>query len=54
MQLWCEVYVAYVGASNSFNHDGAAAWADTAVRRFDERFPQAKKEEPPKTDKING
>lgn len=37
-QLWCDVYVAYVGAGNSTNSDGAHRWADIALERFDERF----------------
>ena len=43
-QLWCEVYVAYVSADNSTSSDGAKLWADTALRRFDERFPAPKNE----------
>jgi hypothetical protein len=38
-KLWCDVYVSYVGSSNSQNSDGAKTWADTALKRFDERFP---------------
>lgn len=38
-RLWCEVYVAYVAADNSTKSDGAKGWADTALKRFDERFP---------------
>ena len=37
-QLWCDVYVAYVNAANATNNDGAAKWADIALKRFDERF----------------
>ena len=37
-KLWCDVYVAYVGASNSTNNDAAFKWADIALERFDERF----------------
>ena len=37
-QLWCEIYVAYVSAANATNDDGAAKWADIALKRFDERF----------------
>lgn len=46
-KLWCDVYVAYVGASNSQNSDGAKSWADTALRRCDERFPRPPAEEFP-------
>jgi hypothetical protein len=38
MKLWCDVYVAYVGADNSVNDDGGKRWADIALKRFDERF----------------
>lgn len=41
-KLWCDVYVAYVGAANSTSPDGAKSWADKAVERFDERFTQTK------------
>lgn len=41
-ELWCRVYVAYVTASNSTEIDGATAWADKALERFDERFPNPK------------
>jgi len=37
-ELWCSVYVAYVGASNSTKSEGAKNWADTATNAFDERF----------------
>jgi len=37
-KLWCDVYVAYVSAANAIKEDGAKAWADTALKRFDERF----------------
>ena len=37
-ELWCSVYVAYVGASNSTESKGAGNWADSAVTKFDERF----------------
>jgi len=39
-QLWCDVYVAYVQSSNSTCQDGGKHWADTALKRFDERFPR--------------
>jgi hypothetical protein len=42
MKLWCDVYVAYVGAANATLKDGAHTWADIALERFDEKF---KKEE---------
>lgn len=38
-QLWIDVYVAYVGSSNSIDSDGAYKWADIALQRFDETFP---------------
>lgn len=37
-QFWCDIYVAYVGASNSSAPDAAKTWADYALKRFDERF----------------
>ena len=37
-QIWIDVYVAYVGAANATNPDGASTWADIALQRFDERF----------------
>lgn len=37
-EFWCNVYIAYVGASNSTSNDGACKWADIALQRFDERF----------------
>lgn len=37
-KLWINVYVAYVGSSNSAKSDGAKDWADIALKRFDERF----------------
>lgn len=37
-QLWKEVYVAYVNASNSRYSSGGASWADTALEAFDQRF----------------
>lgn len=36
-KFWCDVYVAYVNASNSTEF--AKKWADIALQRFDERFP---------------
>lgn len=39
IDLWCQVYVAYVGAANAVRLDGAVQWADIALERFDERFP---------------
>ena len=44
-KLWCDVYLAYVGASNSTNNDGAYKWADIALERFDERFSKPKETE---------
>lgn len=44
-KLWCDVYVAYVGAANSTNINGAKVWADVALRNFDEKFPKPQKEE---------
>jgi len=41
-KLWCDVYVAYVGAANVTASDGAKTWADKALLRFDERFPAPK------------
>ena len=38
MKLWCDVYVAYVGAANATKNDGAYIWADNALKRFDETF----------------
>ena len=38
MKLWCDVYIAYVGAANATKDDGAYRWADIALKRFDERF----------------
>lgn len=46
-QLWCDIYIAYVTAANSTNADGAAYWADIALKRFDERFSSTKE---PQTD----
>ena len=39
-RLWCEIYIAYVRASNSTEPDGGQQWADVALKRFDERFPK--------------
>lgn len=39
-ELWVGVYIAYVRADNSTDQDGASRWADTALKRFDERFPK--------------
>ena len=36
--LWSEVVVAYIGASNSTNKNGAYSWADIALEEFDKRF----------------
>lgn len=44
-ELWCNVYVAYVSAANATNKDGASNWADIALKRFDERFNSAIKNE---------
>ena len=41
-KIWCDVYVAYVQSSNSTAQDGGKVWADTALKRFDERFPATK------------
>lgn len=38
IKLWCDVYVAYVRSDNSTAANGAVTWADTALKRFDERF----------------
>lgn len=38
-KLWCDVYVAYVGAANATKEDGASRWADIALKRFDDAFP---------------
>ena len=38
-KLWCDVYVAYVGSSNSIKNN-ARTWADEAVKEFEERFNQ--------------
>lgn len=46
-KLWCDVYVAYVSADNSTSADGAKVWADIALKRFDERFPQPKEKNRP-------
>lgn len=35
--LWCNVYVAYVGSSSSVRNN-AEVWADKAVKEFEERF----------------
>lgn len=35
--LWCNVYVAYVGSSSSVKNN-AKVWADNAVQEFEERF----------------
>ncbi len=43
-KLWCDVYVAYVGAANSTKSDGAKAWADVALAAFDARFPKPKED----------
>lgn len=37
-KLWCDVYVAYVGADNATKNDGAKVWSDLALKAFDERF----------------
>lgn len=39
-KLWCDVYVAYVGAANSTNPSGAKEWADIALKAFDAKFPK--------------
>jgi len=45
-KLWCDVYVAYVSASNSTSSSGAKTWADQALKSFDERFPAPKEGQP--------
>lgn len=37
-ELWKEVYVAYVSASNSTRADYGKNWADDALAEFDKRF----------------
>lgn len=37
-EIWVKVYVAYVSASNSISVNGAAKWADQALKEFDSRF----------------
>jgi hypothetical protein len=37
-ELWCKCYLAYVRSSNSVHPDGAASWADRALREYDDRF----------------
>lgn len=37
-ELWCNVYVGYVSASNSSDPNGASRWADIALNEFDKRF----------------
>ena len=37
-ELWKDVYVAYVQASNSTNPNGGSGWADCALKAFDDRF----------------
>lgn len=37
-KLWCDVYVAYVNASNSTSMAYAKLWADRALKDFDETF----------------
>lgn len=41
-KLWCDVYVAYVGADNATDKYGAKEWADVALSEFDKRFPEKK------------
>ena len=45
-QLWCDVYVAYVSASNSTSSSGAKNLADQALKCFDERFSDEASREP--------
>jgi hypothetical protein len=40
MQLWCDVYTAYVASSNSTKSRYAESWADDALKCFDLRFPR--------------
>lgn len=44
MKLWCDVYVAYVSAPNAIKNDGAFAWANIALKRFDETFKEEENE----------
>jgi len=37
-QLWADIAVAYVSASNSTDVRGAENWADRILEAFDERF----------------
>jgi hypothetical protein len=39
-ELWCNVWVAVAGASNSTRSDIVTTWADRALKDFDERFPR--------------
>jgi hypothetical protein len=41
-ELWCNVWVAVAGASNSTKSELVSLWADRALRDFDERFPAQK------------
>ena len=37
-KLWCDVYIAVSGASNSTYMDTPIIWADKAVSEFKKRF----------------
>jgi hypothetical protein len=37
-KFWKQAYLAYVGAANSTDENGAAKWADIALVEFDKRF----------------
>jgi hypothetical protein len=37
-EFWKQAYLAYVGAANSTDENGAAKWADIALVEFDKRF----------------
>lgn len=47
MKLWCDVFIAYVGAANSVNKEGAKNWADYAIKTFDERFKEEEEQKNP-------
>lgn len=38
-KLWMKAACAYVNSSNSTDRNQAAAWADTVLYEFDNRFP---------------
>lgn len=39
-KFWINIYVAYVGAANATNPNGAERWADIALKEYDRRFPK--------------